>query len=201
MTASLVPARITQIASFDLYKALQRTWSVAVNNSPCTRASLLVLLAQSALETGFWHACWNWNLGNVKAVRGDGYDYYQIRCNEVINGRIVWIDPPDPGCSFRSFDTLDEGSLHYLMQLRGRFRPAWPAVIEGDPVGFCHLLKQSGYFTADEGLYTAGVVRCYHQIDATIAPDTLPDPIKPELPDVVADEIQTAPEDLPKADV
>jgi flagellum-specific peptidoglycan hydrolase FlgJ len=175
MAETLVPVQNTPIAAGDLYKALRVAWASAVQDSICTRDSLLVLLAQSALETGFWHACWNWNLGNVKHVAGDGYDYYQIRCNEIIGGKVVWISPPDPGCSFRSYASISDGALSYLTLLRGRFRPAWPAVVEGDPVGFCHLLKLSHYYTADEGIYTAGVVRCYHQLDSTVGPDTLPD--------------------------
>jgi hypothetical protein len=200
MTGQLVPVRQTVIAPGDLYKALCHAWSVAVQDTQCTRDSLLVLLAQSALETGFWHSCWNYNLGNVKAVSGDGYDFYQIRCNEIVGGKVVWISPPDPGCSFRSYDTLDEGALSYLMLLRDRFRPAWPAVLEGDPVGFCHLLKLAHYYTADEGLYTAGVVRCYHQLDASIPHDVAPDPFKPDMPQVVSDSLQLDPEDLTKAD-
>ena len=178
MTESLRPATHTTVTPQDLYAALGDAWRSLCGGDP-SRASLLVLLAHWALETGFGHSCWNFNLGNVKHVAGDGRDFYQIRCNEVIHGKVVWLDPPDPGCSFRSFETLASGVVDYLMLLRGQFGFCWPQVEAGDAAAFCHALRERGYYTADEATYTAGVVRCYHQLDATIAPDQRP--TQPEL--------------------
>lgn len=171
MTESIVPTVRTQVAAADLYAAMRTAWQSMMSGEPCSRASLLTMLAQSALETGFWHSCWCNNLGNVKHVSGDGHDFYQIRCNEIIGGHVVWIDPPNPGCSFVAYPDLEAGVRDYLIALRGRFRSAWPAVLAGDPAEFCHQLKLARYYTADEELYTAGVLRCYHQLDAAIPPD------------------------------
>lgn len=171
MTEQYVDRLQTAVTATDLYNSLRDAWSSLIQDANCTRSSLLVLLAHSALETGFWHACYCWNLGNFKYVHGDGHDYFQMRCSEVFNGHTVWISPPDPGCSFVAFDSLEDGARDYLTSLRGRFRTAWPAVVAGDPAQFCHLLKLARYYTADEAIYTAGVMRCYHQLDATIPPD------------------------------
>jgi hypothetical protein len=178
MTETLLPDRLTPCAPADLYASLRRAWPDA------GRSSLLVLLSHWALETGFGHYCHLFNLGNAKHVPGDGHDYTQFRCNEIIGGKVVWISPPDPGCSFVAFPDLDTGAAYYLGQLRGRFQSAWPFVEAGDVVGFCHALKLAHYYTADEGLYTAGVTRCYHQLDGTIPPDAPSEAVTE--PDIVA---------------
>jgi hypothetical protein len=197
VTESLRPAVQTHCTPGELYRELGDAWVRLCGSEP-TRASLLVLLAHWALETGFGHSCWNWNFGNSKHVAGDGRDFYQIRCNEVVNGVVVWLDPPNPGCSFRAFDSIAAGVVDYLTLLRGQFGFAWPHVEAGDPAAFCHALKQRGYYTADEALYTAGVVRCYHQLEASIpateAPTLTdiaslnpafvpPDPVEPTPPE------------------
>ena len=171
MTESLVPDKLTPCPPGELYACLKAAWVQTCQDSDPGRASLLVLLAHWALETGFGHYCHNFNIGNKKHVPGDGHDFSQFRCNEVIGGQIVWFDPPNPGCSFVAFSSLAAGTLDYFIGMRGRFRVAWPFVLSGDVAGFCHALKVANYYTADEGLYTAGVVRCYHQLDGVIPPD------------------------------
>lgn len=195
MTESLRPTIPTKCLPADLYAALGDAWRTLIGSDP-SRASKLVLVAHWALETGFGHACWNWNLGNVKHVAGDGRDYCQFRCNEVIHGQIVWFDPPDPATSFRAFATLEAGVVDYLALLRGQFGFAWPAVEAGDVADFCHRLKLRQYYTADEGQYTSGVLRCFHQLDLTIPAD--PDPVADLKPLFVEpDFVQpTPPEDL-----
>lgn len=194
MTEQQRPATRTQIPPQELYVDLRASWVALIGSAP-TRESILVLLAHWALETGFGHYCWNNNLGNVKHVAGDGRDYYQIHCTEVINGKVVPFDPPNPACSFRSFDSLAAGVVDYMTLLRGQFGFAWPAVEAGDVVDFCHRLKQRGYYTADESSYTAGVQRCYHQLDAIIESD-LPQE-RPTMPEfVLPDDAQ----DTPKPD-
>ena len=56
--------------------------------------TLAILLAQSALESGHWKSCWNWNLGNVKASDRWGGHFTCIKLNEVLRGRgTVWFAP------------------------------------------------------------------------------------------------------------
>src|SRR6185312_3261735 len=103
-----------------------------------------------------------------QAPIGDGHDYVMVRLNEVKDGQVVWYDPPNPATWLRAYADLDGGCVDYLCRLRAEFRAAWPFVAGGDVAGFCHALKVSGYYTADEALYTAGVERCYRQLDAAI---------------------------------
>jgi hypothetical protein len=180
VTESIRPPVQTHCTPAELYRALGDAWRPLCGTEP-TRGGILVLLAHWALETGFGHSCWCYNLGNVKHVAGDGRDFYQIRCNELVNGNAVWYDPPHPATSFRAFDSLASGVVDYLTILRGQFGFAWPAVEAGDAADFCHRLKLRGYYTADESTYTAGVERCYHQIDASI-----PSTEAPTLTDVAS---------------
>jgi flagellum-specific peptidoglycan hydrolase FlgJ len=180
VTDQAVPAVATPCTQAELYAALRQAWLQCAFDAIPTRASLLVLLAHWALETGWGHSCWNFNLGNKKRI--PGRDYYYMRCNEVIGGHVVWFDPPSPACAFAAFPDLETGCVDYLSGLRGTFRAAWPSVLAGDPAGFCHALKVARYYTADEALYTAGVVRCYNQLDSSIPTDPSEAPTEPEIP-------------------
>lgn len=165
----LVLTRVaTKCTPATLYSALEQAWGQLMPGDQCTRASLLVLVSHWALETGFGHACWNWNLGNIKHVSGDGHDFVMVRLNEVVDGNTVWYDPPDPATWLRAYPSLEAGVVDYLSRLRAEFRAAWPSVIAGDCAGFCHALKLARYYTDDEASYTAAVLRCYHQLDASL---------------------------------
>jgi flagellum-specific peptidoglycan hydrolase FlgJ len=176
---SLLPDKLTPIAPLDLYACLRESWRTLIKDAAPSRASLLVLMAHWALETGWGHFCHWYNLGNKKHVSIDGRDWTMFRCNEIIGGKVVWYDPPNPACAFVAYPDRQSGADDYLTMLRGEFRAAWVAVVSGDPSLFCHLLKLSGYYTADESLYTHGVVACYQKLDSEMPDDTTiqsPDP-------------------------
>ena len=184
-----MPTQPTRVTASDLYAALRRIWPTLIQEVAPTRTALVLMLAHSALETGFWHACWNWNLGNVKHTPADGRDFYAIRHYEVEHGQQVWYDPPDD--PFTAFRDLDDGATYYLTALRGRWRAAWPSLVAGDAPGFVHALKLADYFTASEVSYRDGVMRCMHQLDSSIPPDTVPD-----LAEVAHDAIAEAENEL-----
>ena len=102
-------------------------------------------------------------------------------CSEVLKGVETDITPPDPRCRFRAYASMDDGARDYLVRLRAEFRGAWPAVLAGDPKLFAHLLKVGDFYTADEAIYTAGLVRCYRQCDHAIPAAAAP--TLPEVPD------------------
>ena len=72
MSEKLVPTKRTTPTMREFAIALLRVWPEA------TKASAGVLWAHFAGETGDGVYCWNHNLGNVKHVRGDGYDYVSL---------------------------------------------------------------------------------------------------------------------------
>ena len=164
MSEQLLPDLLTPCTPLEMYSALDHGWRrLMASDGPPTRGSLIVLVAHWGLETGFGHFMHRNNPGNKKHVAGDGHDYCIFRCNELIGGHILWVDG-----QFAAFPDLDSGAADYLVGLRGRFRAAWPAVLAGDPSAFCHALKLQRYYTADEATYTAGVVRCFRQLDASL---------------------------------
>lgn len=71
---------------------------------------------------------------------------------------ILWAFPPDPVCCFRAFTSLDEGAADYLAILKKRFSDCWKFVEAGDAAGFSRALRKQGYYTADEGQYTKGLI-------------------------------------------
>lgn len=160
-----------------------------------SKAAAGVLWAQYALETGRGSACWNCNIGNVKATPAQvaaGVPYFMLPNTwEIIGGKKVIFQPPDPQTFFRHFDTLAEAMAHHVAFLRGRrFRAAWPAVLAGDPVAFAHELKRLGYYTGSADAYARSMRALhaewmkaidYHESDAgTVAPEAAPDtPISP----------------------
>jgi len=129
--ADKIPDRKTPITLPQFLSALAHAW-VNLFETPATKNQLLVLAAQSALETGRWHYAHNYNLGNVKSNEGDGRDYTFFACNEILdpavaaayqakstperpakitgqtNGKSeIWFYPEHPGCRFRAYAVLD----------------------------------------------------------------------------------------------
>ena len=168
------PDQLTPVAVSDLYDALGAAWRARFGEE-APRRSLLVLLAQWAEETGRGRAMHCFNLGNIKGRPdgSDGRDWTFFRCNEVIDGRVRWFDPPDPACCFRAYGTLEAGAADYLDELARRFASAWPAVLAGDPADFAHRLKAARYYTADEHAYAAALVSLVREFDRIV---TVPPP-------------------------
>jgi hypothetical protein len=174
-TIEELPNALTPVTPRQLYEALKvawlELWSVTMGTP--SRDSLLVLLAQWALETGEGHSMHCFNIGNAKSRPGDGRCWTYFRCNEVERGadgkeHVVWYDPPAAACRFRAFRTLDGGARDYLALLRKQFDHAWPCVLSGDPAGFAHELRTQGYYTASEVLYTRTLTNIFRQYQSTL---------------------------------
>lgn len=154
------PERLTNVLTVttpaDVAAGLVQAWRDVFGKAPA-KQSLLVVIAQSAFETGWWAKIHCWNFGNAKSREGDGHDYTYFPCTEYVNGKVQWFYPDNPTCRFRAFKTMRLGLIDYLVLLHNRFNKAWPAVEEGDPTKFVHMLKQQGYFTDIESHYLAQV--------------------------------------------
>lgn len=188
MTETCVPVKRTVVTMPDYMRAVVKSWG-AVDAGPCTKGACAVLWAQYMIETG-GAACWNFNVGNVKHVTGDGHDYHMLggvwegvspvtadniiaaghairdtnmdHAKAVGKGRVSIIyQPPHPATWFRAFTSLDVAMADHLTLLHKRFAPAWPAVIAGDVNQFAQLLHDHGYFTASPVAYAAGMQRPY----------------------------------------
>lgn len=162
-----LPPDKTVVTALQMYEAFCAAWREAFEVE-AHRTSVLVLLAQWALETGRGASMRAFNVGNLKSREGDGYDYSYFACNEILHGKVVWFYPDDPGCRFRAYTTLEAGVADYLALLHTRFAKAWPAVLAGSPDAFAHLLKVQGYYTADEAQYTRSVVSLFNEYARSI---------------------------------
>jgi len=187
--ADRLPDQKTPSTKEELLEALWRAW-LHLFGEPPKKESIWILMAQWALETGWGKYCHNYNLGNVKSSNGDGYDYTYFACNEILKTAqaqayaakspdtakitvyrkdgtaIIWFYPDHPGCRFRAFHTLLEGATDHISIVHKRFSKAWPAVIAGNPAQYSHMLRQQGYYTADESSYTKTLVSVYNTIKA-----------------------------------
>ena len=176
MTESLVPDVLTPCSPAEFVEALSDAWPALMGGEVPTRATLLTVASQWALETGWGHAMHCNNVANRKYVPGCGHDYTMFPCGETENGVNVMHYPPDPVCRFVAYDSLEAGVVDYLIHFRAEFRAAWPAIEAGDPAAFGHALKLARFYTAPEEQYTATLVGCYHRLATIIPAPTDPAP-------------------------
>lgn len=153
----LIEAKKTVLSEGEAVYALREAWKKLYGEYP-SNDSLALLYAQTALETGRWRSIWCYNFGNIK--RSGDEDYCMFRCNEVINGKLEWFDPPHRQTWFRAYPSALDGAYDYICFLsqKKRYKSAWEAIKIGNPTLYSHNLKVAGYYTANETLYTKGVV-------------------------------------------
>lgn len=180
----------TPITLADFVAAVETAWP-SIEEEPCTRPSCSVVYAQYWIETG-GKACYNWNIGNVKHVDRDGFDYYCLRgiwegvplaqaqrlvatgeasLDPVLShntavgaGKVsVVFNPPHPQTRFRSYASLVDGMEEHLLFLQKRYATAWTYLLLGDYINVAYALKARGYFTADPSIYAAGMKPAYER--------------------------------------
>jgi hypothetical protein len=191
MSEQNVPVTRTVVSMRDYARAVLRAWHLVAPGTLPAKRAVAVLWAQYMIETG-GAACWNWNIGNVKHVPGDGYDYHMLRgtwegvdkamadaliakglaaldTNEshkkaVAPRTAVVFQPPHPATWFRAYPSLDEAMKHHLTLLaKKRYASAWPHVVDGDFRAFAQALKSRGYFSASAAAYANGMAGHYDQ--------------------------------------
>jgi len=175
MKATLIEDKLTPLTAREVCRAFQSAFFGVTLQLP-TKETLALLMAQSALESGRWKSLHCFNFTNIKAA--DTYEglYCLYRCNEIINGKVEWFDPPHAQCRFRAFKTIEDGATDYLTFLatRKRYADSWAQALRGDPSAFVSALKRAGFFTASEEPYrraVASLMREYlTQIPAWLAP-------------------------------
>ena len=145
----------TPISTKQFFRSLLRAWPSVVGGPPNLN-SILLLMAQSSIETGQWHDLRNYNLGNILHVPTDGFDFY------------LW---GTHNRSFKSYESLDQAMRDYLRVLKKQFAVAWPAVGAGDPAAFAHLLKQANYYEESEETYLAGIQKYLDYFQKTLSMD------------------------------
>ena len=156
---------ITVRTELEPVEAIDALWHghQEVIGGPCPIPLLEILSAQSALETGRWHAMWNFNFGNLRG-NGDSGEWIVIRgADEIIDGHRVTGPAVEGG--FAAYRDRYSGARAFIRFLGtashppapNRFQLAWDAATTGDVYVYCRELKAHGYFTADLDRYTKGV--------------------------------------------
>lgn len=195
MSEQLKPVLRTSITMADFVRGFVRS-AIASGQPLPSEAAVAVAYAQYAIETGAGPNCFNYNVGNVKHVKGDGFDYHMLngvwegttpdRAAQLIaSGRViadpspnhakavgegrvsVLYVPPDPATWFRAFSSLDEGMGAHLAILMKRFSRSWTVLLSGDYVLFAKTLHAQGYFTANPDAYARGMRPSYEALIAT----------------------------------
>lgn len=187
-----IPNALTPIPPASFYTALLYAWTqmnTSARQPAPSHNAVLTVMAQSALETGWWKFCHCFNFGNAKSVEGDGFDYTFFACNEDLplpvalrlaaasapaepckissqddHNAVIWFYPDHPGCRFRAFTDIDAGMSNYLQMLMKRFSKSWSAACAGDPRLFVKALKAQGYFTAPEKPYEDSVAEIFEEL-------------------------------------
>jgi hypothetical protein len=180
--AEHLPNVTNQITAAELASALLHAWRELFGSTPA-RTSILLIVAQSAHETGRWAKGLHcFNIGNIKCSEGDGRDFTMFRCREVIGGKNVYFDPPHPATRFRAFRTLAEGAIDHLAFLRGskRYGAAWKAVERGAPTAFAQTLKDGGYYTDPVEVYAKALNAFVKEFDRTLPAELEPPVIDAE---------------------
>ena len=145
-----VEPRRTAVSQGDLRAAIGRA-HVKVTGKAASAATLDVLTAQASLETASGSSMFNYNFGGIKGASPSG-ETAKLRTHEILNGKDVEIRD-----GFRAYKNIDEGAADYVRLMRDRFPGAMAQAERGDVNGFAHALKQSHYYTADEGAYASGL--------------------------------------------
>lgn len=140
-------AEVKEMTQEDLVKYLiycaKKEFNINLNKN-----QIGILVAQNNLETGHRKHMYNYNIGNIKHVHGDGHDYF------VLNNVIEYKNKKqikEKSAMFRHYDSPQDGVTDYLRNIKNRGGGlVWNAVLRGDPAAFSKALKQTGYYTANE---------------------------------------------------
>jgi hypothetical protein len=152
-----------------MFAALMAGWQVEWKETP-TRDSVLVVLAQTAFETGRWrHGFHNYNVGNIKHLGpNDAHDFTFFACDEDIGGEVKHYVPDDPACCFRAYPSLAAGVVDLLVFLRAKYASAWSALLTGSPFAFVMALKRGGYFTGPVETYATSVMSLFREFSLSV---------------------------------
>jgi hypothetical protein len=151
--SQILPDKLTPLTPDEAAKAISDGYKSVVGHKP-SKKILLLLLGQTALETGNWKSIHNYNFGNAKATSSDLFAQY-FACGEVEHGVEVHYPAGDPHCIFAAHQTAADGAAHYIRVLRNRDH-WWKGLNTGTVPGFIRGLTTTPvYFTANPITYAS----------------------------------------------
>lgn len=175
---SELPADHTPCTAQQLVDALVSIWPSELGGTPSLE-TVCVLTSQWALETKHGVSMIQNNIGNFKRPNPAAGDWCQFSTFEWIKGVKTMIHPPDIGCRFAAYASLEDGVRSWLRDLYTRWTLAWPGACEGDPDAFAAGLgaQRPPYYTAPVADYQAGMHGYFDLYVKTLTVPALPDPL------------------------
>jgi Mannosyl-glycoprotein endo-beta-N-acetylglucosaminidase len=162
MRATRIPDQLTPLTADEAIEGM-RGAVLKLKGREGSPGQVAVLVSQSALETGHWRSIHRFNVGNAKASPDYVGFYCQFRCNEIIDGKTEWFDPPHPQTNFRAFYTAADGFADHIRLLAtvNRYAIAWSHAERGNPEAFARAAGAAGYFTANVETYARAVAQLF----------------------------------------
>lgn len=148
---NLVKPFRTQLAAAETQVLLKDALTRVTGEEP-SQDCVAILTAQWAHETGRGASMYNYNFAGIKGTGPSGMSVSQRTKEGWGASEVTRKD------NFRAYASAEEGATDYIKLLARRFPEALKAAQNGDPVGTVRALKQSGYFTGNEEVYTRNVV-------------------------------------------
>jgi len=105
--------KLTNLSAGEAYYGLHEAWKKIFDETPSFN-TIVILLSQTALETGRWAKMYNYNWGNIKSHSDDGHYWTMYDCSEIINGREFFFHPPHDQCKFRAYRSVEDGAEDYI---------------------------------------------------------------------------------------
>jgi flagellum-specific peptidoglycan hydrolase FlgJ len=153
----LVRATRTPLSGEQASSAIAQAWTAHFGTPP-SRATVAILTAQWAHETGAGKSMFNYNFGGIKGAGPTGLTVSQTTREGWGDTRRTIVD------NFRAYRTPLEGATDYISLLGRRFSGAIQAAERGDATGFVRGLKTGGYFTGNEQVYARSIAQLSRQI-------------------------------------
>lgn len=190
----------------EVYMALRLQLEAQLGREQTTRAGVVILLGQMALETGRFQSTMNYNFGGVKcspkwtgcwqhftttehfaeaeaaryiAEAPSGTKVERIGVDDT--GRVILrFSGRHPMNKFRAYETLDDAvASHVRFLLGARYRTAVHLAMAGRPDDYAQALRVAGYYTGDAATYARNVRQLAREYDGTMPPEPTPPPERP----------------------
>jgi hypothetical protein len=146
----------TPLSAEQAAEALSSAWRKQFGEVP-SKATVAILTAQWAHETGRGDSMFNYNFGGIKGAGPSGLTVAQRTFEGWGETRKTIVD------NFRAYSSAEEGAKDYLSLLARRYEGAIDGARAGDPAAFVRELKSGGYFTGNEQLYTRSITSLARQ--------------------------------------
>lgn len=150
---AFVQKQLTPLTADEVRASVRKAF-MAINSLAPNTNQVALMVAQSALETGHWRKCYNYNIGNIRAGKTWSGNRTSFPSSEVIDGVNRQMSE-GPGNEFRAYATLDAAVIDYVSELFAN--PDWKrGLLSGRPDEFVRMLTKDPnrkYFTASPEVY------------------------------------------------